>query len=183
MRAFRSPFSDIDDMLPGQVYVVDSTGWGWLMLGVLFVLPFVIVAFIIKDYAAFVQSHPILFLVIALIISMLAAFVAVNRGKMSHKGIGFVGGILLFFSIFYVQIIYAVPYVRSEDKMFSAMFNLIIVTAIVIGAAIFICAMVSLWHNGIGYLVTGIVFLVIVALLAQPPKAYTWESLLHFYGF
>ncbi|MGN1249918.1 MAG: hypothetical protein ACI4XW_07535, partial [Candidatus Spyradocola sp.] len=164
MPAFGDPWGDIDRTRPGQIYLVESDGWGWFMIFILLALPFFILGLFLTQLSAAICEHPYITICVYSIFAIVFSIAFNIFTHQRFKVVGTIATILTLTPIFLVQILYMIPYI-SQNSLFGAVFEWLVVTAMMVGLTFFILAMMNLLKNGWIHLGVAAVFLALTVFI------------------
>lgn len=186
MGAFGNPWKDIDETRPGTPYVVDSTGWGWALIFILASIPCLFVAGIIMNLSEAFCQHPFLFSALYLCISLFLGVVFYHRRYIRHRVLGIIATVFTLLPLWIAAFFYTIPIVVL-DPSFSAFFNWMVVTALIVGIIYFIFAICRLLENGLIHLVVASIFLLlsiffIRGLIASGDDILSWDAICGVYA-
>ena len=186
LSAFGSPWGDIDNTRPGSVYVVGTDGWGWFALFILASIPFLIIGGMLTCFSAWVCQHPILVMSIYEIFSLLVGVVFYMRPVMRHRICGVIASVLTVAPLGMDIALYAIPYLLLKGT-FSAIFDWVLVAALLFGIAFFIFSICNLLKNGIPHLVMALIFFIlsatcIIRVVSLGNGEISWQVIRALYG-
>ena len=164
MSVFGHAWGDIDRTPPETPYVVDSDGWGWFMIFLLLALPFFLIGIFLTRAAALICSHPYISMVIYLLFSFLIGGVLYIWGNKKRKVFGLIATLITLLPLATVEGLYLIPYIL-QSGLFTAVFEWILVTAVVGGITFFILAIANVLNNGVIHFIISLVFCGLVCLI------------------
>lgn len=185
MSAFGSPWGDLDRTPANTPYVVDSDGWGWFALFLIFALPFFCLGILITQLAETVCAHPHMTVFIYLIISSVFSFIFNIRMQQRFKILGIFATILAMIPFMLVQVLYLIPYI-VQNSLFASVFEWIIVTAVIGGISFFILAISNVIRNGMIQLTISMIFLAVTIVILHSyissSEDINWSFILSLYN-
>lgn len=165
MSAFSPIDSDIDRTPRGVPYVVDSDGWGWWGLILLLLLPLLVIGAWLKEGTEWIQLHAPAVMCMFGGICLLAGMCSYRNRTARHRLLGKLAVSLAGLSLGMIQFGYLVPYMKCHSEIESAV-EWLLLTAIVVGAIIFITAIMRLLQNGLLHFLLSSVLFVGTTLVA-----------------
>lgn len=166
MSAFEPWSDEIERSQPGQPYVVDSSGWGWFMLLYLIALPFVVLSFLIADFAEWYTDHPVLCLNIYYLFACIIGFIFYRNQTCKHRILGVISTLLTMAPLAGFMTGYAIPFIIL-DPGFDAFFDFILILLLLSGGMIFIFRLCGVLKSGLAHLIMALIFLGLSFLLFQ----------------
>ena len=187
MSAFSPPWKDIDDMEPGELYLVDNDGWGWFGIFIAVAVPFLIVGSAVARISTLICTHPVLSLSIYSAFAILFGVFFYRRPSARHRICGVIATALTMAPLGMGVALYAIPFVMLKGS-FSAFFDWVLVFAFLFGIMFFIFSICNLLKNGLIHLILGVAFLVftyffITGLISSESDILSWEAIKNLYGF
>lgn len=186
MSAFGSPWGDIDRTRAKTPYVVDSDGWGWFALFILFALPFFIIGLLLTQLTEMVCAHPYMTMFIYIIFSVAFSLVYNIRMHQRFKIFGIFATLFALVPFILVQVLYLIPYI-TQNSLFKATFEWIIVTAVIGGITFFVLAISNVIRNGVIQLIVAAIFLVATVVILNgyisSSEEINWPFILSLYKF
>lgn len=169
MGAFGDPWGDIDRTKKNTPYIVDESGWGWFLLGIIALVPVVIAVFFLQNIAVFITENPIISGILYVCIVVL-----IGEGTYIRKGIkkrfwGIVATFFTFTPFALIEIFFEIPMILTNSKTIISMISLVLewffVTLFTLGISIFIQAINLLNVSIRRHLITAIIYLIVVILI------------------
>lgn len=164
MSAFGSPWEDIDRTLPGQPYVVSSDGWGWLLLFILLMFPFLFLGALLTQITEEICAHPYISIGIYLLFSLMMSLIISRRQRGRFRILSIIATMSAFLPFALAQMLYTIPYIM-QNTMLSSVFEWLIITALMIGLTCFILAICNVLQSRLAQLMIASVYLALTCLI------------------
>lgn len=169
MSVFGNPWGDIDRTPKDAPYIVDENGWGWFALMIIAVIPFFMIGFALRNVAAFVADHPLLYVLICLLINGVTGAVVYRRKGFSWNIIGITATVLTFAPVVVMEALVEVPMIMKTGDSIGENIELFIewffITLFFVGIGILIQAANMLRPVPIRHLIISIIFCFITFLI------------------
>lgn len=181
MSAFGSPWGDIDQTPPGTPYIVDSDGWGWFLLLILFAVPILLVASILSEAGGLLFRHPYLCGGIYIALSAWISFLKYRDKPKVHRVPGMFAAFLTMLPLGIAEGLYALPYLVL-NSLISGLFEWLIVTAFVLAITVFLMSVIK---NGFLHLFLALLFFMLTTLLVlgvlRSSDLVNWDAIYKLY--
>lgn len=147
------------------IWLADSEGWGWFLAGILIILPFFILFTVMNSIAVWITENFWTANMISLAVNVLLSLIlSLHRKIKTDFYLQIIANLLLFQTVFFTLLLYGIPYLIQSGSIWESV-ELILTTAVNIGAVILVKAIGKLHGNVKAELITSILFLCIYCFL------------------
>lgn len=182
MSAFGSPWGDVDKTRPGTPYVVDSDGWGWLLLLIVFALPLLLLASLVSEVGGLIFRYPWLFGGAYLALSVWVSFLKYKGSPKRHRIPGTLASLLTMLSFGIVEALYALPYM-ALNSLLSGLIEWFFVTVFMLGITVFLMTVIKngFLHLFLAVLISSFTTLVVLGVL-NGADTVNWDAVIKLYS-